>query len=178
MQSAITNPAGWDLSLEIGSQVAKKLGGTGELARGDVMTFKIGVTVQLALDEGYDPPQGSVFILSDSNIFKGEGFWSVSEDNDQGVPTSIQFNLKCPQGIKVSGELVIPPGNLYVNLKIQSDAPQQGKLIGGLDGVSLYNGRLTVKEDIKSSFMLTAYNGILAEFKIVGTCSAQHHSAN
>jgi hypothetical protein len=32
--------------------------------------------------------------------------------------------LKCPEGIKVSGETVIPPGNLYVNMKIKDEPPQ------------------------------------------------------
>ena len=45
--------------------------------------------------------------------------------------------------------------------------------VRGLDGVTFYDGRLTVKEDVKSSFMLTAYNGILAEFKIVGSVTAK-----
>ena len=61
-----------------------------QLAKGDAMTVSIGVAVRLTLDEGYDPPQGSVFIISDSKIFEGEGFWSVVEDTDDGVPTAIQ----------------------------------------------------------------------------------------
>ena len=32
--------------------------------------------------------------------------------------------MKCPDGIKVSGETVIPPGNLYVNMKIKDEPPQ------------------------------------------------------
>lgn len=48
------------MSLEIGSQVARQLGGSGELAKGDVMTVGIGVGVRLTLDEGYDPPQGDI----------------------------------------------------------------------------------------------------------------------
>lgn len=87
---AITTPGGWDLNLEIGSTIAKKLGGSGEMAKGDVMNVNIGVAVRMTEDEGYDPPQGSVFIESYSNIFKGEGFWSVLEDTDEGVPTAIQ----------------------------------------------------------------------------------------
>ena len=128
--NAITSPTGWDLTLEMGSQIAKKLGGNGEVrlstgmrslcvqariviqalfhwqqtfltltlpavqqvAKGDVMNFKVGVSVRLELDEGYDPPQGSVFIVSDSTIFKGEGFWSILEDTDEGVPTAIQVS--------------------------------------------------------------------------------------
>lgn len=170
---AITTPSGWDLNLEIGSQIAKQLGGTGDLAKGDMMNVNIGVAVRMAKDEGYDPPQGSVFIESESNIFKGEGFWSILEDTDEGVPTAIQANLKCPDGIKVSGDLVIPPGNVYVNMKIKYELPKEDTPVRGLDGVTFYDGRLTVKEDVKSSFMLTAYNGILAEFKIVGSVTAK-----
>jgi hypothetical protein len=192
----ITAPGGWDLSLEIGSQVARQLGGSGQLAKGDVMTVGIGVGVRLTLDEGYDPPQGdmytarqlvadqstiplssdhewiaiitvgssiagSVFIDSDSKIFQGEGFWSVVEDTDDNVPTAFQVNLhsplfispppglcrlwptngawarnhvyaifqanlKCPEGISVSGDLVVPPGNVYVNFKIKTEPAREG----------------------------------------------------
>lgn len=37
---------------------------------------------------------GSVFI-DDSKIFQGEGFWSVLEDTDEGVPTAFQVLRPC-----------------------------------------------------------------------------------
>lgn len=45
-----------------------------------------------------------------------------------------QANLKCPQGLTVSGDLVIPPGNVYVNFKIKDDPPQEGAPVGGGGG--------------------------------------------
>ena len=106
-------------------------------------------------------------------VLHGEGFWSVVEDTELGVPTAIQANLKCPEGLTVSGKLVVPPGNLYVNMKVRDERPTGDAPVRGLNGVSMYNGRLTIKEDVKSSFILTPYNGILAEFKIVGACEAR-----
>ena len=39
------------------------------------------------------------------------------------VCTCLQANLKCPEGITVSGDMVIPPGNLYVNMRIKDEPP-------------------------------------------------------
>jgi hypothetical protein len=36
----------------------------------------------------------------------------------------------------------------------------------------MYDGRLTVKEDVKTAFLLAAYDSIIAEYKLVGTCEA------
>lgn len=33
-------------------------------------------------------------------------------------------------------------------------------------GVKMYDGRLTVKEDVKTAFLLTAYNSIIAEVPV------------
>lgn len=41
-----------------------------------------------------------------------------------------QANLKCPEGITVSGDLVVPPGNVYVNFKIQDEPPREGAPVG------------------------------------------------
>ena len=34
----------------------------------------------------------------------------VEDDGDDGVPRTIQLSLKCPEGVTVSGDLLIPPG--------------------------------------------------------------------
>lgn len=48
---------------------------------------------------------GSVFI-DDSKIFQGEGFWSILEDTDEGVPTAFQVPRPC--GPVVCAYLVLP----------------------------------------------------------------------
>eukprot|EP00960_Hanusia_phi_P050225 760081-Hanusia_phi.AAC.1 len=159
---------GWDVNMEIGSAPARNAGGTGKLAKMETMTVNVGVSLRLEVDEGYDPPQGSVVLTSESKIFDGVGFWSVQEDTDEGVPTAIQASLKTPQGITVSGETVVEPGQLYLNFKL--------KRMERKDGESFYDmpkGLVTVKEDVKSSFLFASYDGLLAEFKLIGTCTAK-----
>jgi hypothetical protein len=166
----------WLLRMEIGSEPARALGGSGKVAKGDFMTVGISARVRMRLDEGFDPPQGSAFV-SDSKIFKEsdgremEGFWQVEDDGDDGVPRTIQLSLKCPEGVRVSGKEVIPGGFLYLNLRVQP--PKASGTTGGPDGVRLYDGRVTVKESLDASFLLRSYKGLLAEFKIVGSCSAE-----
>jgi hypothetical protein len=96
-----------------------------QLAKGDSMTFQTSVVFRLDLDEGYDPPQGTAYV-SGSTIFKetkegGEmkGFWQVTDVLDDEVPSTISLSFKCPDGISVSGETVIPPGFLYANVRVK-----------------------------------------------------------
>lgn len=43
-----------------------------------------------------------------------------------------QANLKCPEGLTVSGDLVVPPGNVYVNFKIKDEPPQEDAPVRGV----------------------------------------------
>lgn len=99
------------------------------------MTFQISVGFRLDLDEGYDPPQGTSYV-SGSSIFKetkegGEmkGFWQVTDVLDNEVPSTISLSFKCPDGISVSGETVIPPGFLYANVRVKR---REGSQVGGV----------------------------------------------
>mmetsp|Transcript_6707 Transcript_6707/g.16746 ORF Transcript_6707/g.16746 Transcript_6707/m.16746 type:complete len:142 (+) Transcript_6707:145-570(+) len=135
------------------------------------MTVTVGCKVRLERDEGYFPPQGTVYV-SNSTYFKeqdgGEmkGLWRIEDEDSEGTASKISMSLKVPDGIKVSGEDLVPPGFLYANMRMAEKRDQ---------GLSLYDGRVTVKEDVGSSFLLTPYNGLIAEYKIVGTCEAAPH---
>ncbi|EKX54613.1 hypothetical protein GUITHDRAFT_132306 [Guillardia theta CCMP2712] len=162
---------GWDISMEIGSTPARNAGGTGSLAKKDTMTVQIGASVRLDVDEGYDPPQGSVILTSESKIFDGIGFWSVQEDTDDGVPTAIQASLNSPIGITVSGETIVSPGQVFLNFKVKREERREGEVF-----YDMPRGLVTVKEDLKSSFLFASYDGLLAEFKLIGTCTARRRT--
>ena len=83
----ICSDNGWDLRCEIGSLVAKGLGGSGELASGpETSTATLDICVQFSLDEGYTPPQGPTRLRRSSRYFDEIGFWKVDADTDDGVP--------------------------------------------------------------------------------------------
>jgi hypothetical protein len=90
----------------------------------------------------------------------------VLDIKDDGSPETISMSFKCPKGIQVSGEELIPKGFMYANLRV-------GQARDG--GLRLYDGRLTVKEDVKTSFLLSSFDGLISEYKIVGVCEAEKH---
>ena len=86
------------------------------------------------------------------------------QDDDEGVPTYVQWRTKC-LGIESVG---LPAGSLYFNAKIVRDG----------DRCTLEAGRLTVKEEIGvNTPLFPTARGILAEFKIVGTFEARPRAA-
>jgi len=69
MVQELTRVEGWDMKMQIGSEPARALGGTGTVAKGDSMTVNIGCNFRLEVDDGYDPPQGTTYVAG-SSIFK------------------------------------------------------------------------------------------------------------
>ena len=111
---------GWEVRCTLGSRVARGMGGTGTLAlqREESSTVGIDFTVAFELEEGYDPPQGIVRLLSPSKYLSSstaaeesqraapgakpavsKGFWSVDTTDDEGVPTvvvtAVVWRLEC-----------------------------------------------------------------------------------
>ena len=163
---------GWDVRCDIGRDVARAVGGTGSLATGPdgSATCVLDLKISFSEDVGYVPPQGQARLLRASRFLADDtGFWKVEADSDDGVPQQVQWRLDVqkPDGLVLGGQTLLPPGPLYFNARCSLDA---GRL-------SLYDGRLTVKEDIGVNAGLFQAKGILAEFKIVGTfdvrCTAQ-----
>jgi len=161
---AICRPDGWLVKCEIGSNIARSVGGSGELAKGSSSTAAIEFLMSFSRDRGYVPPQGPVTLLRQSRFLNTQrpGFWKLESDDDDGVPKTIQWRLQtAEEGLQLGGDVLVPPGPLFFNARCAwNSATKQ---------VTLSDGRLTVKEDIGINTGLFQARGILAEFKIVGT---------
>lgn len=167
---ALCSTDGWEFELEIGSEVAKAVGGSGELAkrRDATSTGSLSLLLRFNTDDGFSPPQGKVDLLRASRFFAPEtaernGFWKTTEDLDNGVLTQVQFRLQTSSDGLVLGDDTLVPGDtkLYFNAKADFDEDS--------GALRLYDGRVTVKEDLGANVGLFNAKGILAEFKIVGT---------
>ena len=163
---------GWNVKCSIGSEVARSVGGSGSLARNrdGGSTGELTVPLCFSRDIGYDPPQGAVRLLRSSRFLAAQdGFWKVDADDDRGMPKVVQWRLSTgSDGIVLGEQLLVPPGSLYFNAKVEYN-DESGAL-------KLYDGRLTVKEEIGVNTGLFNAKGILAEFKIVGTFEAQQRT--
>tara|TARA_B110001452_G_scaffold26846_1_gene21053 strand:- start:62 stop:814 length:753 start_codon:yes stop_codon:yes gene_type:complete len=187
----ICRPDGWSMRCTLGSQPARELGGTGTLAKGEASsTVGLDYSVRFELEEGFDPPQGTVSLLSSSRLLSSstaaeeaaaaaagarpavaKGFWSVDATDDEDVPTAIKWRLACA-GIESGGVTIVPEGQLYSNALVGERRPLPGEESAeGARLISLGDGRLTVKEDVGVNTIFQA-RGILAEFKLVGRFDA------
>ena len=168
---------------EIGAEVARSVGGSGSLAmaKEGSSTGVLSLRLRFSVDDGYAPPQGAVALLRESRFFppaapadasaRREGFWKLGEDDDDGVPRQIQWRLQTgADGLVLGGQTLVPPGAVYFNAKASFDAAQ--------DKLALYDGRITVKEDIGVNTPVFSARGILAEFKIVGTFECSRAAAS
>ena len=165
---ALCRPQGWTCKCEIGSSVARSVGGSGQLASGPTTsTAALSLRLAFAVDEGYQPPQGRCMLLSPSKFLSDEvptrGFWKVDDDGEDGFPRQVQWRLhtKEAEGLVLGGDVLLPPGSVYFNAKCAMRTDGSGM-------ITLGDGRITIKEDLGSDFIFQA-KGILAEFKIVGT---------
>ena len=66
----ICRPEGWDVRCQIGSDVARSVGGSGELAKAQTSTGQLDLRLAFGLDEGYSPPQGPVRLLRTSRYLR------------------------------------------------------------------------------------------------------------
>eukprot|EP00316_Scyphosphaera_apsteinii_P008932 CAMPEP_0119308018 /NCGR_PEP_ID=MMETSP1333-20130426/8355_1 /TAXON_ID=418940 /ORGANISM="Scyphosphaera apsteinii, Strain RCC1455" /LENGTH=245 /DNA_ID=CAMNT_0007311699 /DNA_START=77 /DNA_END=814 /DNA_ORIENTATION=+ len=166
--SELCRPDGWTIQCDIGAAVARAAGGTGTLARqSSSAEIRLDLRVALDLDAGYEPPQGSVRLLSSSRLLNSSrGFWKVDATDEEDMPTALQMRLSC-KDIEVSGETLVPAGALYFNALID-----QSNSAGAASAVRLSRGQLTVKEDLGVNLGLFNPRGILAEFKLIGTFRA------
>lgn len=189
--AGICRPDGWSVRCTLGSQPARELGGTGTLAKGEASsTVGLDYSVRFELEEGYDPPQGTVSLLSASRLLStstaaeeaaaaaagtrpavAKGFWSVDATDDEDVPTAIKWRLQCV-GIESGGVTIVPEGQIYFNALVGERRALPGEESAeGTRPISLGSGRVTVKEDVGVNTIFQA-RGILAEFKLVGSFDA------
>lgn len=164
--AAVCREDGWDVRCTLGAQVARELGGTGALAKQKTAASNVGLDFSVAFeqDEGFDPPQGTVRLLSQSRLLASstveeeaaraepgekpavaKGFWTVDTTDDEEVPTSVRWRLQCA-GITVGDDELVPPGPLYFNALVAQQPPDS--TAARTCPVSLGSGRVTVKEEI------------------------------
>ena len=145
---ALCRADGWSCKCEIGSSVARSVGGSGSLATGPTTsTAVLNLRLGFALDEGYAPPQGGCSLLKPSKFLSADqptrGFWKVDDDGDDGFPRQVQWrlNTKEADGLTMAGgDVLLPPGAVYFNAKCASRADGAG--------ITLGDGRITIKEDL------------------------------
>ena len=170
VMAELCRPDGWDVRCEIGSGVAKSVGGSGALAKANSQDVRL--ELSLALDqyteERYqDPPQGALRFLRPSRFFEPEsdaieGFFKIEADNDEGVPTYAGRTKRL--GIESVG--------------CQRDRSSTPRSCATAIAARSRRGGLTVKEEIGlNTPIFPTARGILAEFKIVGTFEARPRAA-
>jgi len=92
------------------------------------------------------------------------GYWIADE------PGFFKFALEAKAPVVASGVACLPPGIVYFNAEID---PRRS---GNGDAVALASGVATVKRDVPASFMGAKYDGILAEYVVVGTFTAERRN--
>lgn len=122
------------------SHAARCEGSTPPLESNLYIQPQVGVNALLAFEreEGFEPAQGSVRLLTPSKLLSAEGgFWRVDATDESGMPTAVQWRLSC-SGISAGGDEdeLVPQGSLYCNalLTVRADG-----------GITLGDGRLTVR---------------------------------
>ena len=92
------------------------------------------------------------------------GYWIADE------PGFFKFALEAKAPVVASGVECLPPGLVYFNAEIDPRRSGTG------DAVALASGVATVKRDVPASFMGAKYDGILAEYVVVGTFTAERRN--
>ena len=103
--------SGWVIKCELGSDVARKFGGSGQLAKASTPTVCIDFALGFYRDQGFSPPQGPVRLLRDSRYLDcaRPGYWKLDADDDDGVPQTIQWRMRtCEQGLKIGDDQLVP----------------------------------------------------------------------
>eukprot|EP00238_Polyblepharides_amylifera_P014307 CAMPEP_0196587774 /NCGR_PEP_ID=MMETSP1081-20130531/58556_1 /TAXON_ID=36882 /ORGANISM="Pyramimonas amylifera, Strain CCMP720" /LENGTH=287 /DNA_ID=CAMNT_0041910053 /DNA_START=83 /DNA_END=946 /DNA_ORIENTATION=+ len=118
-------------------------------------------------DQGAYPPRGGADV-EDSRFFKGGpgAFWISDEMNE----TFFKFTLNS-ETVRAGQIEIIPEGRVYFNARLE-ESKSSTSSFEMLDGV------VTVKQDVKASFLGQDYSGILAEFIVIGTFVARPKSPN
>ena len=105
-----------------------------------------------------------VQVLEPSRFITKGFVWSVGkglDDNSDDTCLYLRFN------VRGEGLSIVPDGSLYVNARITRGS-------GASEGdqpLQLTDGLVTFKRPQKTRFLFMVYDGLLAEFKVVGECS-------
>ena len=116
------------------------------------------VVCEIALMPVEEDGRGQVRVQGD-NKFITKGFvWSVGlglDDNSEDDAVYLRLNVR-GEGL----EPTVPDGSLYLNAKLTRDE-KDGAIV-------LSDGLVTFKRPQKARFLFAVYDGLLAEFKVVG----------
>ena len=119
------------------------------------------VTTTIRLQEREADGLAPVTVLEPTKYIQKGFVWSTGlgvDDNSDDESTYLRFNLRAEEM-----EPTVPSGSVYVNARVAVDETS-GTL-------SLEDGLVTVKQPKKVSFLWTVYEGLLAEFKVIGSCT-------
>ena len=130
-------------------------------------------------DEGMFPSRGAAFVKN-SRFFETKNikddysgaYWIADE------PGFFKFTLPATTPLTVSGVTCVPQGEVLFNGKIKMEQDDDGVDESSSSEnkkrmkPSLVSGVATIKRDVPASFMGANYSGILAEYIIVGTFTA------
>mmetsp|Transcript_26255 Transcript_26255/g.69988 ORF Transcript_26255/g.69988 Transcript_26255/m.69988 type:complete len:189 (+) Transcript_26255:381-947(+) len=118
----------------------------------------VDVVCEIALMPVEEDGRGQVRVQGD-NKFITKGFvWSVGlglDDNSEDDAVYLRLNVR-GEGL----EPTVPDGSLYLNAKLTRDE-KDGAIV-------LSDGLVTFKRPQKARFLFAVYDGLLAEFKVVG----------
>ena len=124
----------------------------------DPVTISVRLQLLPVEDDGLAP----VKMFGPPSTFITKGFvWSTAkglDSNSDDKSTYLMFNLR---GEKL--DPCLPDGSIYVNARI-TRRRNDGSL-------RLEDGVVTFKRPKKTSFLFFSYDGLLAEFKVVGSCT-------
>lgn len=178
---------GWSVRCTLGVQAASSLRSRAEdrsgaplpavtqaSAAGDV---EIRFGVAFDLEPGSDPgsrskTQGTVRLLSESRFLSMSspetGSWTVTSRDDDEVPTSIRWTLRCSE-VTVSGDTLMPEGaTLYFTALTTAERRQRGLDVG--------NGRVAIREDSSMLSAVFGTRGLIEQFKTIGRFEIKRRS--
>mmetsp|Transcript_26186 Transcript_26186/g.58668 ORF Transcript_26186/g.58668 Transcript_26186/m.58668 type:complete len:217 (+) Transcript_26186:183-833(+) len=159
-QATIQVPPKWSRLEGSAWKLTLNLVGFNDRDRSEVDPVSVTTRVQLLPPEKDGLSPVLVFGERESKYITKGFVWSTGlglDDNSRDGAYYLRFNVA---GRNL--EPVVPDGSLYVNARIER--AQDGAL-------KLEDGLVTFKRPQKASFLWMSYDGLLAEFKVVGDCS-------
>ena len=175
---AICCEGGWDVRCTLGSSAARGLRSRAEDRSGGLLpaamqgsdSGDVGIDFSVAFDleRGRDPgsrftARGAVRLLSTSRYLSASteaSTWKVVSTDDDEVPTAIRWSLQSGE-IAVGGDTFVPQGPVYFTAFTTAERRQRGLDVG--------SGRVTIREDSSVLSALFGTQGLIEEFKTVGS---------
>eukprot|EP00966_Prymnesium_polylepis_P194924 4518300-Prymnesium_polylepis.1 len=155
---AICCEGGWDVRCTLGSSAARGLRSRAEDRSGGLLPAAMHAGVGSRF-----MAQGAVRLLSTSRYLSASteaSIWKVVSTDDDEVPTAIRWSLQSGE-IAVGGDTFVPQGPVYFTAFTTAERRQRGLDVG--------SGRVTIREDSSVLSALFGTQGLIEEFKTVGS---------